>query len=49
MNDVWSIFTKKILEVVSKYVPLYNRNSRRKRIIPKALKKITNKKTKCGS
>ena len=46
VNDVRLIFTQKLLEAVSKYVPLYNRNSRHKRIIPKALKKLINKKNK---
>ena len=43
---MWLIFTQKLLEAVSKYVPLCNRNSRHKRIIPKALKKLMNKKNK---
>ena len=46
VNDMWLIFTQKLHEAVSKYVPLYNRNSRHKRIIPKALKKLINKKNK---
>ena len=44
VNDMWLIFTQKLLEAVSKYVPVNNRNSRHKRIIPKALKKLINKK-----
>ena len=44
VNDMWITFTQKLLKAVSKYVPLYNRNSRHKRIIPKALKKLINKK-----
>ena len=46
VNDMWLIFTQKLLEAVSKYIPVYNRNSRHKRIIPKALKKLINKKNK---
>ena len=44
VNDMWLIFTQKLLEAVSKYVPVYNRNSRHKCIISKALKKLINKK-----
>ena len=40
------IFTQKLLKAVSRYVPLYNRNSRHKRVIPKALKKLINKQNK---